>query len=69
MEEKSTIDKSMSGGISMISRKNNSSLIVLSGEKGVKLFHEILNSPKTPYNPKQKSKEAKKELRKQGFYV
>ncbi|MGN1196512.1 MAG: hypothetical protein ACI4TA_02815 [Acetatifactor sp.] len=53
----------------MITRKNNSSLIVLSGEKGVKLFNEILNSPKTSYNPKQKSKEAKKELRKQGFYV
>ena len=53
----------------MITRKNNSSLIVLSGDKGVKLFHEILNSPKTPYNPKQKSKEAKKALRKQGLYV
>lgn len=53
----------------MISRINNSSLLVFSGEKGVKLFYEILNSPKTPYNPKQMSKEAKKALRKQGFYV
>lgn len=47
----------------------NGSLITFHGEEGAKLFNQILTTKPAKYDNKKAKKYAKKELRKQGFWV
>lgn len=58
----------MLGGTTMaIQRAGGTAVVRLSGKKGAATFYKILNTQPTRFNAKAKAKEAKKELRKQGF--
>ena len=46
-----------------------SSLVRLSGEEGKKVFCSILKAESGKFDAKKASRKARKELRKQGFYM
>lgn len=50
-------------------RVHGTAIIKLSGEKGLKLFNEIINAKPDTYNAKKQAKDAKRKLRKQGYYI
>ena len=49
--------------------KHPSSIVKLSGEEGRKIFYTILKKNTVKFDAKKASKQAHKELRKQGFYM
>lgn len=50
-------------------RGHGTAILNLSGEKGLNLFNEILNAKPNTYNAKKQAKDAKRKLRKQGYYL
>lgn len=60
----------MVGGLAMRrTRTSETAILVLEGEQGRRIYERLLNAPKKKYDAKKAIKEARKNLRKQGFRI